>query len=83
MNKWLILNASILLFSLISCTGKVSKTWTDTEKSKAPQYTNMEYWAAHPEKEDPSDLIPEPLKNEELHDYAAVSYTHLTLPTKA
>lgn len=79
MNKWLILNLSIILCTLLSCTGKVSKTWTQSEQTKAPQYNNIEYWAAHPDKEDPSDLIPEPLKKDELKDYADVFYVYPTI----
>ena len=79
MNKWLFLKISVILFMLYSCTGKVSKTWTNSEDSKAPQYDNIEYWAAHPDKEDPSDLIPEPLKGEELSDLADIFYVYPTI----
>ena len=76
MNKWLILKTSVILFLLYSCSGKVSKTWTYSEDSKAPQYDNIEYWAAHPDKEDPSDLIPEPLKGEKISDLADIFYVY-------
>lgn len=37
----------------------------------APDYSNLYYWAAHPWKEDPSDSVPAPLKNQYIKDSVA------------
>ena len=44
-----------------------------------PDYSNLNYWAAHPWKWDPSDSVPTPLKNSYMNDSAAdVFFIHPT-----
>ncbi len=35
---------------------------------KIPDYSNLQYWAAHPWKWDPSDSIPQPIRNHQMID---------------
>jgi hypothetical protein len=46
-----------------------------------PDYSKLEYWAAHPWKKDPSDSIPEPLRNEQNDSLADVFFLHPTMFT--
>lgn len=51
------------------------------EKNTIPDYNNLDYWAAHPWKNDPSDSVPKPLlfqKNDSLVD---VFFLHPTTYT--
>lgn len=47
-----------------------------------PDYSKLEYWAAHPEKWDPSDTIPEPLKDRMVSKDADVFFVHPTTFTR-
>lgn len=47
-----------------------------------PDYTNLDYWAAHPWKWDPSDSIPKPLRKEERDSVVDVFFLHPTTFTK-
>ena len=44
-----------------------------------PDYSNLDYWAAHPWKKDPSDSIPTPLKDEIRDSIADVFFLHPTI----
>ncbi len=48
------------------------------EKSAAPDYSNLFYWAAHPWKKDPGDSIPYLLKDEQRDTLADVFFLHPT-----
>ena len=43
-----------------------------------PDYSNLDYWAAHPAKKDPSDSIPRPLSTEPRDTLADVFFIHPT-----
>lgn len=47
-----------------------------------PDYTHLDYWAAHPGKWDPADSIPAPLRNEKQEPIADVFFIHPTTFTK-
>src|ERR1051325_128630 len=47
-----------------------------------PDYGNLNYWAAHPYKHDPSDSIPKPLRNESKDSSVDVFFLHPTSYTK-
>lgn len=47
-----------------------------------PDYSRLDYWAAHPWKTDPSDSIPAPLKNDLRDTVADVFFLHPTTYTK-
>lgn len=43
-----------------------------------PDYANLDYWAAHPDKKDPSDSVPRPLLKEARDTLADVFFLHPT-----
>ena len=43
-----------------------------------PDYANLDYWAAHPDKKDPSDSVPRPLLAETRDTLADVFFLHPT-----
>lgn len=44
----------------------------------SPDYDNLFYWAAHPAKHDPSDSVPEPLRNRRIDTLVDVFFLHPT-----
>jgi hypothetical protein len=46
-----------------------------------PDYSKLEYWAAHPDKWDPSDSIPKPLRGESAAKMVDVFFLHPTTLT--
>jgi len=55
----------LVALTIFSCAKKpISGSESDSFKSSdgKPDYSKLEYWAAHPMKQDPSDSIPAPLK---------------------
>jgi hypothetical protein len=66
MNKYLLLIILISL-SLFSCSDKYQafrSSYTFKSKDGKPDYADLNYWAAHPWKWDPSDSVPKPLRYE-------------------
>lgn len=51
------------------------------ESSHAPDYSNLNNWAAHPWKKDPSDSVPQPLLNESKDSLVDVFFIHPTTLT--
>lgn len=55
----------LLLVSIASCSPAYTRyinNYNFTGKGTAPDYANLDYWAAHPHKKDPSDSVPAPLQ---------------------
>ena len=53
---------SVFLFVLSSCANKIPLNSFEQEVPKpAPNYSNMDHWAAHPDKSDYSNLKPKNL----------------------
>jgi len=53
------------MFFFISCSPAYQKyisAYTSDNKNKVPDYSMLEYWAAHPYKNDPADSVPAPLE---------------------
>ncbi|MHA4810178.1 DUF3089 domain-containing protein [Flavitalea flava] len=46
----------------------IYKAWRDTSGTGQPDYSRLECWAAHPNKKDPSDSIPLPLREGTIQD---------------
>ncbi len=68
-----------------SCSNKyraLKSQYTFKSKNGEPEYNDMNYWAAHPWKHDPSDSIPEPLRNEYRDSVADVFFLHPTTYTR-
>lgn len=58
--------AILLIFSLLAgCSNKYQQyvaNYTFTAENGVPDFSRLDYWAAHPDKKDPSDSVPEPLR---------------------
>ena len=75
-----------LIFTLTSCYPKYYShlnTYTQAPvnqntENKYPDYSNLYYWAAHPEKKDPSDSIPIQLNNYKKENSVDVFFIHPT-----
>jgi len=56
----------IICALLAGCSNKYQRyvsNYTFTADKGVPDYSNLDYWAAHPYKKDPSDSVPRPLRN--------------------
>lgn len=66
--------AALVLLSLtliISCAPKYTRyinNYNFSDNRPDPDYSNLDHWAAHPYKKDPSDSLPLPLQKEYLPD---------------
>src|SRR5258705_2294148 len=61
---------------------QTEKVVTEQENSAAPDYSNLYFWAAHPDKKDMSDSVPSFLRNETRDELADVFFLHPTTFTK-
>ena len=79
-----ILKCSFLIVILHGCSPKIN-SYTGESNFKSgtghPDYSKLEYWAAHPNKWDPSDTVPLPLKRTELEKKSDVFFVHPTTYT--
>lgn len=69
------------LLYLCSCSDKYRAykgNYTFRSKDGVPDFSDPDYWAAHPWKWDPSDSIPRPLLNESRDSIADVFFVHPT-----
>ena len=69
---------------MASCSDKYLSFKSSYQLNSAdgkPDYTDLQYWAAHPWKWDPSDSIPTPLRNEKRDSAADVFFLHPTMYT--
>ena len=69
----------------ISCSGKfrvLKSNYHFKSETGEPTYFDLNYWAAHPWKHDPSDSLPEPLLNEKKDSLVDVFFIHPTTYTK-
>jgi len=72
----------LLLFS--SCSDKYQSyknLYQFKSEDKKPDFSNLNYWAAHPLKWDPSDSIPKPLRKEKRDTLVDVFFLHPTIYT--
>lgn len=81
----LILFIAIANGAFFSCTPSYSKYVSGYEHptiAAKPDYSDQYYWAAHPDKKDPSDSVPEPLRESWQFDTTAdVFFLHPTTLT--
>ncbi len=81
------LYSSIFLLLLLSaCADKYlafQSRYPFKSPSGSPDFSQLDYWAAHPWKKDPSDSIPAFLKYEKRDSLADVFFLHPTTFTKA
>ena len=75
----------LLTIALISCTKNnysAKSEYQFKSTTKLPDYSNFNYWAAHPWKKDLSDSVPKPLQHNYLQDSLAdVFFIHPTTLT--
>lgn len=75
----------VLTLILSACASKYKAfrdRYTFRSTNGAPDYANMDYWAAHPWKWDPSDSVPLPLRMEPRDSLADLFFLHPTTYTK-
>lgn len=74
----------LLFLPFLSCSNKY-KAFRSQYRFKSPDgkpdYADLNYWAAHPWKWDPSDSVPAPLRNEVKDTTADVFFLHPTTYT--
>ncbi len=72
-----------LCFCLFSCNryNAFQSRYHFKSATGAPDYADLNYWAAHPWKWDPSDSIPKPLRNEIKDSTVDVFFLHPTTYT--
>ena len=92
-NKWTLfrsnfihyfLNGFLLFILFSSCSDKYlayKSLYQFKSKDKKPDYSDLNYWAAHPLKWDPSDSIPKPLRKEKTDSLVDVFFLHPTIYT--
>jgi len=74
----------ITIFTFSSCSDKYfaySKLYKFKSEGKKPDYSNLNFWAAHPLKWDPSDSVPKPLLKEIRDTLVDVFFLHPTIYT--
>jgi len=84
MNKQFLLIIVISL-SLFSCAHKYQayrSHYTFKSKDGKPDFADLNYWAAHPWKWDPSDSVPKPLRHEPQDSSVDVFFLYPTSYTK-
>lgn len=75
----------LLITTLFSCSNKYQvfkNNYQFKSPDNKPNYADLNYWAAHPGKWDPSDSIPAPLRNEPRDSMVDVFFLHPTTYTK-
>jgi hypothetical protein len=86
MSRFLPLFGTIfIVFVFFSCSDKYQSyrsNYTFRSPDGTPDYSNLDYWAAHPLKKDPSDSIPKPLLQEKRDSVADVFFLHPTTFTR-
>ena len=71
----------IIMVCLLSCSDKYQSFRSHYQFKSPdgkPDYNDLDYWAAHPWKHDPSDSVPAPLINETRDSVADVFFLHPT-----
>jgi hypothetical protein len=74
----------LLICLLQSCASRIPTTALDKNKiPTTPQYADLKYWAAHPDKSDPADKVPvgTDLKDEQATAQVDVFFVHPTTYT--
>lgn len=79
-----ILNSILVILILHGCSPKMNFYSGEANFKSGtgkPDYSKLEYWAAHPDKWDPSDTVPLPLKRSSETKIADVFFVHPTTYT--
>lgn len=81
---WIVSIGIMMSIPFISCADKYmhyKNQYQFSSKDKKPDYSDLNYWAAHPLKKDPSDSIPRPLQQLEKDSLVDVFFLHPTMYT--
>lgn len=84
LNRFTSVSVLAVILVMAACSNKMMSYSGDAafkSGNGVPDYSRLEYWAAHPEKRDPSDTIPKPLMGEEKEKVADVFFLHPTTLT--
>lgn len=73
---------SIFFYSCAPSYNKFISGYKRSDKSTAPDYRDLYYWASHPDKKDPADSVPRFLKTEIKDTLADVFFIHPTTYTE-
>ncbi|HET6722799.1 MAG TPA: DUF3089 domain-containing protein [Chitinophagaceae bacterium] len=79
-----LVTGTILVLFVSSCSDKYlayKALYAFKSENKTPDYSNLNYWAAHPLKWDPSDSIPKPLRKNKRDSLVDVFFLHPTIYT--
>jgi Protein of unknown function (DUF3089) len=82
MSRLLIVFIFLLSFSSCSKYSRYKNNYNFKSVDDAPDYSNLNYWAAHPNKWDPSDSIPAPFRQEPVDSSVDVFFLHPTTYTR-
>lgn len=78
----LVLVISVLGIACGTPYKKMARSYEVRDPQHLPDYADLYYWAAHPDKKDPADSIPEPLKSTAVTDSTVdVFFIHPTTYT--
>jgi hypothetical protein len=76
---------ALVCIILVGCSPKTTAISSQlngfVSETGIPDYSQLNYWASHPEKRDPADSIPKPLMGSELEKVADVFFLHPTTLT--
>ena len=76
---------ALVYIILVGCSPKTTAISSGingfVSESGIPDYSQLNYWASHPEKRDPADSIPGPLLGSDLEKVADVFFLHPTTLT--
>jgi hypothetical protein len=84
MSRFLFLTCILSSFLLFSCANKYKpylSRYDFHSRDGKPDYTDLQYWAAHPWKWDPSDSVPAPLRGQWRDSSVDVFFLHPTTYT--
>jgi Protein of unknown function (DUF3089) len=84
MNRFSFFLALLLSILLLSCADKYKaykSQYSFKSPNGKPDYSQLDYWAAHPWKKDPSDSVPRPLQNDWRDSSVDVFFLHPTTYT--
>jgi hypothetical protein len=73
-----------IIVSIIGCSPKTTAVTSNNNfvsETGIPDYSQLNYWASHPDKRDPADTVPRPLIENELEKVADVFFLHPTTLT--
>ena len=83
--RLVLFSISFMLFTFKFALAQGHQSFQNSPVPSAPDYSNLQNWAAHPNKKDPSDKIPSPLRkqNSTTQQQVDVFFLHPTIYTDA